>query len=472
MFRNHEGGREASSHHGELYKDLVRDYWKAREYDVVADSKDDSITSDLIIRRTHEHGNLDLWVETKDTKLSRTETDFLNEFARYFIGYQERSEEHPFDLHIFVRYLRAPEKWERIFKVVKQTEEAVKEFYQRIKEDAELDEAEWDKLLSYPYEEFDHFVTETTTVHQMSPEKLLQATDELESSDRYEHDTFTEEREPINNREELEPNFAEIIDPPENVYIGNVDVPNFFDGVRNLISETEAFRFRSNKVFSLRPPHEFPDYVESVVEMDTVEPQPFEDWAVEEENTELAPSLLLREICRQNVERHELDDCVAFKYRGDYYLMFEHGPLEKEVEKVMGQQVSRVFSDAAERFVRHRTAQLNVQRFNDDYFLFVLVKDHFTEDGSHMTLIRGDRKGRLHDHFAQHRYNNSQTKSRYNHWRKILSIHNRSMDNSGQKIGFRRITEISIGKRPAGTKQEIETRDPSSVQQKLGEQDD
>ncbi len=46
----------------------------------------------------------------------------------------------------------------------------------------------------------------------------------------------------------------------------------------------------------------------------------------------------------------------------------------KEVEKVQGQQVSRVFSDASPRFVRHWTAQLNVRRLNDDYFLFVLIK--------------------------------------------------------------------------------------------------
>ena len=109
---------------------------------------------------------------------------------------------------------------------------------------------------------------------------------------------------------------------------------------------------------------------------------------------------------------------------------------------------------------------------NDDYFLFVLVKNHFTENGDHVTLIRADRKGILHDNFAQHRYNNSQTYSRYNHWRKILSIHNRAMDTSGQTIGFRRITEISIRKRPAGTREEIDTRDTDSVQQKLGDHDD
>jgi len=294
----------------------------------------------------------------------------------------------------------------------------------------------------------------------------------LEWSDRYEHDTFTEEREAINKREELRPNFAEINSPPENIYIGDVDVPNFFQGVTNLIDDEEAIRFRSNKVFSLLPPEDFPDYVESVVEMDTVSAESFEDWAKDKENTDIASSLLTREICRQTVEDHELDDCVAFRYRGDYYLMFEHGPLEKEVEKVRGQQVSRVFSDASSRFVRHRTAQLNVLRLKDDYFLFVLIKDHFTENGEHMALIRGERKGSLHDNFPQHQYNNSQTYSRYNHWRKILGIHNRAKDTGGQIIGFRRITEISIGKRPAGTREEIDTRDTDSVQQKLGDHND
>jgi len=109
---------------------------------------------------------------------------------------------------------------------------------------------------------------------------------------------------------------------------------------------------------------------------------------------------------------------------------------------------------------------------NDDYFLFVLVKNHFTENGDHVTLIRADRKGILHDNFAQHRYNNSQTYSRYNHWRKILSIHNRAMDTSGQTIGIRRFTDTSIGKHPVGTREEIDTRDTGSLQQKLGDHDD
>jgi len=86
---------------------------------------------------------------------------------------------------------------------------------------------EREKFSRYSYEDYKQFVTETTTIHQMSPGKLEQATEDLEKSDRYNRDTFTEEREPINEREELEPNFAEIADTPENIYIGNVDVPNF-----------------------------------------------------------------------------------------------------------------------------------------------------------------------------------------------------------------------------------------------------
>jgi len=59
--------------------------------------------------------------------------------------------------------------------------------------------------------------------------------------------------------------------------------------------------------------------------------------------------------------------------------------------------------------------------------------------------------------FNQNRYNNSQTYSRYRHWRNILGIHNRAVDNPGQKIGFQQLTDISIGKRPAETKEKIET---------------
>lgn len=468
MFRNHEGGREKSHHSGEIYKRRVREYWEARGYDCIADSKDDNITSDLILRQTHDIGNYDIWVETKNTKLGRTKKDFITEFARYLIEYQELPEEDPFDLHLFARYLEAPKKWERIFKVAKQTDDAVQTFYDRFEEKAELDEAEWEKFNSYSFEEFKEFVTKTT-VHQASFRKLEEEIEDLEGSERYSRDTFTAEREPINEREELESNFVEISDPPRHIYIGNVDVPQFHDGVRQRLKDTDPFRFESNKVYSLLPPEDFPDYVEHVTEMDTVESESFSDWAKEEENTQLACTLLLREICRQNIEKHRLDDCVAFKYLGNYYLMFEHGPLQKEEIEVRGRQVSRVFDEGDSRFVRHRTAQLNIRRLNDDYFLFILVKDHFTENGNHMTLIRGDNKKRLHEHFNQNRYRNSQVYSRYRHMRDILGIHNRTTDTSGQKVGYRKVTEISVGKRPAGDKKEIDTRDTDSKQRKLGD---
>ena len=472
MFRNHQGGREASHHHGELYKDRVRRYWKARGYDLIADSKDDNITPDLIFRQAHEHGNIDIWIESKDTSLSRTDSDFIREFVTFIVEFQERSEENPFDLHIFARELEAVRKWEKIFKVSKQEEERVRKFHKRIKNEDEVSDVERDKFLSYSFEDFQHFVTETTTIHQMSPGKLEQATEDLEKSDRYDRDTFTEEREPINEREELEPNFAEIADPPEHIYIGNVDVANFHNGVRQRMDDTDPFRFESNKVYSLRPPEEFPHYIEAVTEMDTISPRSFDEWASQDDVSDLASSLLLREICRQMVERYEFDDCVAFKYLGDYFLMFEHETLEKERETVKERQVSRVFDEGSSRFVYHRTAQLDILRFNDDYFLTVLVKDHFTDNGGLYTLIRGDNKKRLHEHFNQNRYNNSQTYSRYRHWRDILGIHNRSVDKEGQEIGFRQVTEISIGKRPAESKKQIDKRDTDTVQRKLGEKFD
>lgn len=469
MFRNHQGGREASHHHGELYKDRVRRYWKARGYDLIADSKDDNITSDLIFRQTHEHGNIDIWIESKDTSLSRTNSGFIREFVTFIIEFQERSAENPFELHIFVRELEAVRKWEKIFKVSKQEEEWVKKFYNRVHDEDKIGDIEREKFLQYSYEEFKQFVTETTTIHQMSPGKLEQATEDLETSDRYNRDTFTEEREPINEREVLEPNFAEIADTPENIYIGNVDVPNFHNGVRQRMHEIDPFRFESNKVYSLIPPEEFPDYVKVVTEMDTVSAESFDKWAAQEGVTDLASSLLLKEICRQIVEKYELDDCVAFKYLSDYFLMFEHPTMEMERKEIKGRQVSRAFADGDSRFVYHRAAQLDIQRFNEDYFLTVLVKDHFTDNGGLFTLIRGDNKKRLHEVFNQNRYNNSQTYSRYRHWRNILGIHNRAVDNPGQKIGFQQLADISIGKRPAETKEKIETRDTDTKQRKLGE---
>ena len=474
MFQNHQGGREKSAEHGENYKQQIRRYWEARGYDYIGDSRDDNTTVDQVFRRTYEYGSTDIWVEAKYAKLSRTNSDFLREFAAYLIEFQERSASEPFELHIFIREVAAPNKWRAVFDIPYQKEEMVREFYNRVTTNDALADAQRKKVSTYDYEVFCEFIGEYVTIHPATYDVLRMETEQLERSNRYDFDErFTSEREPINESEPLEPNFAEITDFPDKIYIGDIDVPSYDErAVRLQLPLTEPFWFEANKVYSLRPPDEFPDIVEQVTEIQTISDSSFERWLNESQNINAAKVLLLREISRVFVETNRLDDPVAFKYRGKHFLMFEHPTRELDKKEVKGQLVSSAYTDGSSPFVRHRAAQLQILSFTDGLCLAVLVKNHFTRNGKKHTLIRGDQKGRLHHRFNQNSYNNSQAYSEYRHWRRILQIHNREKDTSGQTIGFRKITEISVGKRSPGDKEELLTRDMDSRQQQLGDFDD
>lgn len=474
MFQNHQGGREKNAEHGENYKQQIRDYWEARGYDYIGDSRDDNTTVDQVFRRTYEHGSTDVWVEAKYAKLSRTDAGFLREFATYLIEFQERSEAEPFELHIFVRELAAPQKWRGVFDIPYQKEGLVKEFYNRVINNEDLAAPQQEKVKDYDRGIFTEFISKHVTIHPATYDVLRMETEALAKSNRYEFDErFTSEREPINEREPLEPNFAEISGFPDEIYIGDVSVPNYDErAVRLQLPLSEPFWFEANKVYSLRPPEEFPALIEQVTEMDTVSPVSFDEWLKDTGNFDAAKVLLLREISRVFLDLNALENPVAFKYRGKYFLMFEHPTLELEQNDVRGQLVSKAYTDGSSPFVRHRAAQLQLLSFPDGLCLAVLVKNHFTENGKKHTLIRGDQKDRLHHRFNQNRYNNSQASSEYRHWRRILNIHNREKDTEGQVIGFRKITEISVSRRPPGDKEELTNRDTDSQQQQLGDIND
>ncbi|MDB2269505.1 hypothetical protein PM032_00530 [Halorubrum ezzemoulense] len=474
MFQNHQGGREKNAEHGENYKQQIREYWEARGYDYIGDSRDDNTTVDLVFRRTYEHGSTDIWVEAKYTKLGRTNNDFLREFATYLIEFEERSDPVPFELHIFARELAAPNKWRGVFELPYQKEDLVKDFIDRLRQNDALTAPQKHKITGYEFDTIHEFISEQVTIHPATYEVLQMEADRLDQSNRYGFDErYTSEREPINESEPLEPNFAEIDDLPENLFVGDVNVPNYnAKAVRLQLPLHEPFYFDSNKVYSLRPPDEFPELIEQVTKMDTISPKSFEQWLGSQDNRDIARVLLLREISREFLDTNALQDPIALRYRGRYILMFEHPNRKVEKKEVENQLVTRAYRNGEKPFVRHRAAQIRILSFQDSLCLAILVKNHFTSNGKKHTLIRGDQKSRLHHRFSQNSYNNSQAYSEYRHWRRILNIHNRKKDTSGQSIGFRKITEISVSKRSPGDKQELTSRDTDSQQKQLGEFDD
>ncbi|AJF27962.1 hypothetical protein EGO51_18570 [Haloarcula hispanica] len=480
MFQNHEGGREVNFQHSEDYKDQIKLYWEARGYDLVEDSVDDNDTADLIFRKTHEHGDEDVYVEAKYSKVSRTNDGFLTEVGRYFFRYLSDG---PFEFHVFARDLSNISAWRKIFDPGIQRDSAVREFYERIREDANFQPEEKQNFEEARFEKFLDFVS-STKIHKASYEVLKMDTDRLQNSDKYQINQFISEREPLNEASQLNANFGKLDPLPTNLYVGFLDSSVFDSRVQNTIPRTAPFWFENNRVYSLRPPDEFPGPVERTTEMDTVSVEPFSSWAQESENKLGAKTLLMKEICRNIVTRefsstfnknasgeyYESDDyCQCVKYRGDYYLLFKHPSLAVETQHVEDQLITKVF-DEEDTFVRHRSAKLKVHDFAGRFYLSILVRNHFTESGGKRTLIRGPGRDRLTDKFNQNDYTNSQAFSEYRHWRKILGMDKTTSANADeQEIGLKKIGRLSVGKRPPEDRQEVEERDTSQQQKQLGD---
>lgn len=477
MFKNHQGGREANFQHGEDYKGQIIDYWKERGYDLIADSAVDNITPDLIFRKTHEHGNEDIYVESKYTKLSRTEKPFLTEMARYLIEFQNR---HPFDFHIFVRDLSAHQKWRKIFDPALSDSEVRHNFWERVLEDANLRPEEEEKLEQFTEEQFKAFL-DRTCIHKAGYDTLKMETEHLQDSSKFDVERFTTQEEPFNERSPMEPNFGRIASHPENLYIGNIHTSEFKSSITHSYGDIEPIWFEEDRVFSLRPPDELPSSVRRVTDEDSFETNDFQSWAAKEENKLASKILLLQAACGQAVEKdyschfkdeengkkHELmDNCSYLKYRGDYYLLFEHPYRLFGTQKVESQQITKAYDD----FVRHRAAKLNVHKFGEEYYLSILVKNLFTEKGTSRTLIRGERNRSLHDSFNQNNYNNSQAYSEYKHWRNILPLRkSEPQETADQELGFTRVQGISVSKRPPENLAEAEEQDRDTEQQQLGQ---
>lgn len=480
MFQNHEGGREVNFQHSEDYKDQIKSYWDARGYDLIKDSVDDNETADLVFRKTHEYGNEDVYVEAKYSDVSRTETSFLTEFARYFLTYQS---EGTFKFHVFVRDLTNITAWRKIFDPGIQRKSAVRDFYERIVEDADLRSEEKKNLEESGFEQFADFVS-STKIHKASYEVLQMDTERLQDSEKYEVDEFIVEKSPLNEASTLNVNIGRLDPTPENIYIGQLDTEIFDSRIQNTIPTTSSVWFEDNNLYSLLPPDKLPSHVKKATKMGTLAPESFKSWAEKPENELAAKTLLMREVCRTTVEKefastfnkndegeyYQTDNfCQCVKYRGDYYLLFRHPSLKDETQHVEDQLITKVFSEE-DTFVRHRSAKLNVHCFNGKYYLSILIRNHFTEKGEKRTLIRGRNRDRLTDKFNQNNYTNSQAFSEHRHWKRILRMDKKtSADSDTQEIGLTELGDISIGKRPPEDREEVEKRDTSQQQQKLGD---
>lgn len=223
---NHEGGSEASYDKGEKYKQRVEEYLRARGFTIERRSNHHGTTEDLAAigvdddyhffngEKASDEFKTFVRIEAKGGDLSRLSNSFLTELARVFIDYCEQ--DGGFEYHIYAANLQAMNKWEKIFSPRKNTDQAIKEYFQTIIEDSNLTEAEQNTFDQYDRDDFEGFLTDVF-IHQATWDRLGQMAEDERSIDRSKFDFYTRENSPLQKPETLIPNFLRIEELP--VYI-------------------------------------------------------------------------------------------------------------------------------------------------------------------------------------------------------------------------------------------------------------
>ncbi|MDS0478314.1 hypothetical protein [Natrinema sp. 1APR25-10V2] len=435
------GEREALAKNSEIYGDKVQEYMEAMGYYITETSPTHGGLVDQKYELPEIRGDREVWVELKWTDQRRHGKKFLEEMGKYFLHYMDRSPEKRFDVAIFGRNLENFKEWRKIFDVTKQTDEAIQEFYDRVCENDKLSDDHRRKIKSYSMDDFEEFLSDTH-VYQADYDSLLMKIEEFEKDDRFKPDFFQREAEPITDRSELTTNLVEITEYPENLYIGDQVEGATQEVAFKLRPFTVPTWFKSNKVYSLLPPEEMPRAVKQFIDPDTVEETGFRSWVeADQGNADIGKRLIRAVVLSKGEDR----GCIAINYRSDYHLYFPHEDPEAEVRKEEGRQVTKHYDEAESPFFRHHSLRIGILEYSGQYFLTLKPAILFTTNGKE-NRITGEQAKPLHDRFSPSRHgNNRKTRSRINHWWKILDYGDPKQDNLD--IGTEPVM-LEVNKRP------------------------
>ncbi|MFB6158538.1 MAG: hypothetical protein ABEJ95_02645 [Candidatus Nanohalobium sp.] len=406
------GGKEVSSSNAETYKSAVKDYLKAEGKVLERDSSTHGTTPDLVAKDPVDDRLI--WVESKDTDLSRWNDDFLTEMGRFFIEYIDTINNTRFDLYVFVRRLKASKKWDNIFTAQKRASKDVNEFYERILDESNLQDEEVEKIEQAAFDEFEEFLGDVH-VYEVDYEKLQMRREELEENEDHGiHDIYLREKGPIREKDEITLNLLKIEDFPERMYQFKYLNSSGMHDVLDVAPEDYPLWVNGPKVFTLEPYGDLPDKLQNKVLEDTQSSREFEK---ELEIDDLIPKILIKKSLGQKLSRMGF---VLKKYRSRHYYYLKHRDLDEEERKLEGLQYNRVFEDTDETFVKHDALRINLLHIEDEYYLELDPCIIFTEDGEKM--ITGEDADRLHDSFSSRFENNYSILRDLRKWFDILGI--------------------------------------------------
>lgn len=398
---NWMGGSEVSGKNSEIYKSKVIELMGLDGYLLIRDSSDVAMTPDLIFKKPFTEGPTEIWVESKYDDVSLYDVKFLSEVAKYFISYMQKDANEKFDLYFFIRYCKSWLKWRNIFESRLYKKDLAHEFFERINERAKLQEVEKEKLCSYTFDDFEKFLSDCY-IHRVNYDGLLMKIDERNNENKFltAKQYYTRELKPLISRDRITSNFSKVIEFPNDIFVANLAEELNYEEFYSEIPCYEPICPYWDKIFSLIPFENYENIIKEVIINETINKLGFLTWAyIDNKHIRITNELIKKLILYKGVKK----GCGFRRYKG-YNLFFEHN-IEEDIQEIAGKQVTRLFKDTDNPFVKHKAIKVSVRKFRRDNLLFISPINLFTKDG--VELITGEDVRRLHEIFSPNKYENN-----------------------------------------------------------------
>ena len=454
------GGSEVSGKNADLYKNKVIEVLGLNGYLLIKNSSNVQQTPDLIFKKPYTEGDTEIWVETKYSDVSLSDTDFLTELARYFLNYMLRPYDEKFDLFLFLRKCKNWERWRHVFDNILYKKEESYNTYSNMINKANLRDEEKDKIQSFYFFDFESFLSDCY-VHQVNYDGLLMKI--LEYKTDYRKFTselfYTRELRPLKSRSTIIANFAQISSLPKYVYLASMKSNVKYNDIFSRNIYYKSYWPKWGKVFSLYPFESAEDTILQYIEQHGHEKIDVNKWLNSNyQNYQVIGGLMKKQIIEKAVD----SGCEYIEYKG-HNLYFIHENLGGELQHIKDKQVSRCFKEAEPLFVKHIAIKINVKVHDGTFYMILSPAVLFSTDGKN--LITGPNVRRLHEIFSPNRFDtNLNILGDLKWWFKFLNLG--EQDSDPQSCRTSDLVSLSLPVRPP--KNSLE-RDMQTTTQKLEE---
>jgi hypothetical protein len=431
-YTNLLGEREALTQNSEDYGSKIVEYMKKRGYVLVGDSSIDGSLSDLIFKRPLADGQKETKVEVKFSDLSLYDTSFLQELGKHFITYMNRPINNRFFLKIFVRKSKASGNWKKVFE--KGDNIAIEQLMVKI--ESKLSPEDQEDFKKFSFDDFVNFISDCHAI-QAGYLSLIQKIGQLVESSKFDvNQNYLQEKENIiQTKETLTANTLKVISFPKDVWIAKAkkitDMKKFWQ------ENFEELLYLSKKhIISLTPIIPIRNIYRYIDET-SVEKIPFKVWfeTDDEETVKILKNLIKKYIIHKGKQ-------MEMRYDSKLNcLYYPHKVLKREIQKVKGRKVSRVFygENGKVNFVEHYGITVGVLFLNREFYV---ILDHirlFTNDG--YEILREKSAKALHYKFTRKFAFNDVERSKFFFWNDLFSFKNRTLS---YKVFFRLSDPITI----------------------------